>query len=62
MADLLETTNTEQPMAVRRPFRRAVLYGLGVVLPPLLTIVVFLWAWNLISAYVLVPVEARRAR
>lgn len=40
-----------------RPFRRAVLRGLGVVLPPLLTIVVFLWAWNLISGYVLEPVE-----
>lgn len=40
-----------------RPFRRAVLRGLGVVLPPLLTIVVFLWAWNLILAYVLEPVE-----
>ncbi len=42
---------------VHRPFRRAVLRGLGVVLPPLLTIVVFLWAWNLIESYVLVPVE-----
>jgi len=41
----------------QRPFRRAVLRGLGVVLPPLLTIVVFLWAWNLILDYVLEPVE-----
>jgi uncharacterized membrane protein len=39
------------------PFRRAVLRGLGVVLPPLLTIVVFLWAWSLISRYVLNYVE-----
>ncbi len=46
------------PKSVKpRPFRRAVLRGLGVVLPPLLTIVVFLWAWNLISGYVLEPVE-----
>lgn len=53
---------TRSPAPRRRPFRRAVLHGLGVVLPPLLTIVVFLWAWNLISAYVLAPVEnaARR--
>jgi uncharacterized membrane protein len=57
MTDLQETTTLEQPAAIRRPFRRAVLHGLGVVLPPLLTIVVFLWAWNLISAYVLVPIE-----
>jgi len=57
-----EVTKTEDPAPRRRPFRRAVLHGLGVVLPPLLTIVVFLWAWNLISAYVLAPVEntARR--
>lgn len=40
-----------------RPFRRAVLRGLGVVLPPLLTILLFLWAWNLIQDYVLEPVE-----
>lgn len=31
--------------------------GLGLVLPPLLTIVVFLWGWNLIYSYVLEPVE-----
>jgi uncharacterized membrane protein len=41
-----------------RPFRRAVLRGLAIVLPPLLTIVLFLWAWNTIRVYVLVPVEA----
>ena len=53
---------TENPVPVRRPFRRAVLHGLGVVLPPLLTIVFFLWAWNLISAYVLEPVEIAARR
>lgn len=37
--------------------RRAVLRGLGVVLPPLLTIVVLIWAWNAIENYVLRPVE-----
>ncbi len=31
--------------------------GLGVVLPPLLTIVVLLWAWNTIESYVLRPIE-----
>lgn len=39
------------------PFRRAILRGLAVVLPPLLTIVIFLWVWNTITDYVLVPVE-----
>jgi len=38
--------------------RRAVLRGLGVVLPPLLTIVVLIWAWNAIENYVLRPVES----
>ena len=38
-------------------FRRAVLRGLGVVLPPLLTIVVLIWAWNTIESYVLRPME-----
>ena len=41
-----------------RPFRRAVLRGLGVVLPSLLTIIFLLWLWNAISTYVLRPIEA----
>jgi uncharacterized membrane protein len=40
-----------------RPFRRAILRGLGVVMPPLLTFVVFLWAWSIIDGYVLKPIE-----
>ena len=40
------------------PFRRALLRGLGFALPPLLTIVLFLWAWNTIESYVLLPVES----
>ncbi len=39
------------------PFRRAMLRGLGVVMPPLLTLVLFIWAWNAIENYVLRPVE-----
>ena len=41
------------------PFRRAVLRGLGVVLPPLLTIVFFLWLWNSVQSYVLQPLGTR---
>ncbi|MDA9859413.1 DUF502 domain-containing protein [Rubripirellula sp.] len=37
--------------------RRAILRGLGVALPPLLTIVVLIWAWSTIEAYVLRPIE-----
>ena len=44
------------------PFRRAVLRGLAVVMPPLLTIVFLLWVGNSIQRYILQPVEwaARR--
>ena len=43
------------------PARRAVLRGLGVVLPPLLTIVVFLWAWSVIESKILVHMETSAA-
>jgi uncharacterized membrane protein len=51
-------TVTDKPVRTQHPFRRAVLRGLGIVLPPLLTVVVFIWAWTLIGQYVLGPVEA----
>jgi len=52
----------EQPMdspLPRRmgPFRRAVLRGLGILLPPLLTIVILLWMGNTVADYLLVPME-----
>jgi hypothetical protein len=40
------------------PFRSAVLRGLAILMPPLLTLVLFIWAWSVIERYVLVPVEA----
>ena len=47
-----------QPTAARtNPFRKAFLRGLGILMPPLLTLFLLLWAWNLIETYVLVPVE-----
>ncbi len=39
------------------PFRRAVLRGLGILLPPLLTIVIFLWVGHTIGEYLLTPLE-----
>jgi len=39
-------------------FRGAVLRGLGVVLPPLLTIVIFLWIGGTVQNYVLEPVTS----
>jgi uncharacterized membrane protein len=38
------------------PFRQALLRGLGVVFPPLLTILIFLWVINTTQRYVLEPV------
>ena len=40
-----------------RPFQRAVLRGLAILMPPLLTIVLFIWAFSAIERYVLVPIE-----
>jgi uncharacterized membrane protein len=39
-----------------RPFRRAVLRGFAVVLPPLLTVVIFVWVGRTVNDYVLGPV------
>lgn len=39
-----------------RPFRTAVLRGLGVVAPPLLTLVILLWVIRTVDYYVLEPV------
>jgi len=39
-------------------FRRAVLRGLAIAAPPLLTIVIFIWIIATIQSYILVPIEA----
>ncbi len=39
------------------PFRRAVLGGMAIALPPLLTIVIFLWVWGTVDSYILTPIE-----
>ncbi|MHB8951726.1 MAG: DUF502 domain-containing protein [Pirellulaceae bacterium] len=44
--------------AKSRPFRRFVLRGLGVVMPPLLTLVLFIWAWATVDSYILKPIES----
>jgi uncharacterized membrane protein len=40
------------------PFRTAAIRGLAVLLPPLLTIIFFVWAWNAIDRAILKPVES----
>jgi uncharacterized membrane protein len=49
--------NSPAPLGPLTPVRRAVLRGLAVILPPLLTVVVFIWAWSMIDANILVPSE-----
>ncbi|OYV88265.1 MAG: hypothetical protein B7Z73_08865 [Planctomycetia bacterium 21-64-5] len=45
-----------RPRSRLYPFQRAILSGLGVVLPPLLTVVIFLWVGGTIKQYALEPV------
>jgi uncharacterized membrane protein len=48
-----------EPSLPRRmgPFRRAVLRGLGILMPPLLTIVILLWIGNTVALYLLEPLK-----
>ena len=41
-----------------KPFRTATLRGLGFILPPLLTIVFFIWVWGIINSYIVKPVDS----
>jgi uncharacterized membrane protein len=52
--DLQQKPTTEQPAA--RPFRRAVLRGLAVLCPPLLTVLILVWVVNTTKSYLLEPV------
>ena len=45
------------PKKIQHPFRRAVFRGLAIVMPPLLTVILFLWAWNIIDSNILRPME-----
>lgn len=40
------------------PFRKAIFRGLAIIMPPLLTLVLFLWAGNLILNNILRPIES----
>ena len=48
---------TEKEAYNMHPFRRAVFRGLGLVLPPLLTVVILLWIGNSVQKFILDPVE-----
>lgn len=55
----MDSPKTRPPTEQRSldPFRRAVLRGLGILLPPLLTIVIFVWIGNTVAVYLLEPLE-----
>ncbi|MDH3716509.1 MAG: DUF502 domain-containing protein [Planctomycetota bacterium] len=54
------TDSSAAPPSPRRQhsFRRAVLSGFAIVLPPLLTIVIFLWIGSTINDYILRPAKS----
>jgi uncharacterized membrane protein len=57
MKNDLQGTPGHTPAAAR-PFRRAVLRGLAVVCPPLLTVLIIVWAINTTKSYFLEPVTS----
>jgi uncharacterized membrane protein len=57
MSTASEKPGISQKAKPHKPFRRAVLRGLAIVMPPLLTIGFFAWGWSLIDNYVLSPIE-----
>lgn len=54
----MKTKRRNRPKRSEHPFRSAVLRGLGIVVPPLLTIVIFLWVASTVNQYVLRPLTA----
>src|SRR5262245_31298257 len=59
---MTHTPSAAKTPGVFHPFRRAMFRGLAVVLPPLLTVLVFLWAWGMLETYILAPVESAAAK
>lgn len=57
MPPAISEMRPQRPKPPLGPFRRAVLRGLAILLPPLLTIVIFVWVGNTVMHYVLVPLE-----
>ena len=46
------------PKKRSNPFRSAVLRGMGVVVPPLITVLIFIWVGATVNEYVIRPVDA----
>lgn len=50
-------SNLPEPRSAKHAFRAAVFRGLGVLLPPLLTVLILIWVVNTVKLYVLQPVS-----
>lgn len=48
----------QTPSSGDRNYRRFMLRGLAVLLPPVLTIVIFIWIWSTIDVYLVEPINA----
>ncbi|MFC1757285.1 DUF502 domain-containing protein [Planctomycetota bacterium] len=58
MSDSNQTEKLRKAKRRTGTFRRAVLRGLGVVLPPLLTFMILIWLFGTLQNYILKPVES----
>lgn len=47
--------STSKPSGGSKPFRAAIFRGLGVLVPPLLTVLIFIWIGSTVNQYVLRP-------
>jgi len=54
----IATKSTGKPQTSSHAFRRAVVRGLAVLCPPLLTLLIFVWAINTTKSYFLEPVTS----
>ena len=50
-------SNLSKTLSAKHAFRAAVFRGLGVLLPPLLTVLILIWVVNTVKIYVLQPVS-----
>ncbi len=55
MSERISQMTSNVPVKRSHPFRSAILRGLAVIMPPLLTIVIFLWIAGTVKSYVIDP-------
>src|SRR6185369_9273250 len=55
MSSTVPKPHFSKPKRTFSSFRHAILRGLALLLPPLLTVVIFLWVGNTVNSYLLEP-------